>query len=188
MKVKNLNKLLQTFLCIFISTSISSIYSVAMAGGFADSFRDYILAEETKTASAEIILAKADRSQKCMQCHDGSNAKAVALKGANAPLQYGRHGNANHPVGLQYASSAYEQPASYVAPSKLDTRIKLENGSVTCVSCHETKTGREEFLHTQEKHSSSQSVSSNQNEACSSTGLLTVGKSQTGLCMSCHVM
>ena len=115
-----------------------------------------------------------------MQCHDGSKAKSIGIKHADTVMTFTSHGSSNHPVGMSYARYARKSPASYVPPARLDSRIKLENGQVTCVSCHETKL-----------HETVVAMQSEQNiavEKCSSTKSLTTGSNQTRLCMSCHAM
>lgn len=184
-KVKYSIKLLQaTLYTLFVSTFFSS----AFAGSFADSFRDYILAEERQMQKmVNVSVYKTGRSQKCMQCHDGSNAKATKIS-SNSSAGLGRHANSNHPMGLSYANTVARQPHSYVPVGQLDTRIRLENGAVTCVSCHETKP--ENSVNHRQDHSQPQTAALElgQTESCSSTGSLTVGTNQTGLCMSCHAM
>jgi hypothetical protein len=122
-----------------------------------------------------------------MACHDGSEGTAIALKQAESAMRYNGIHNVDHPVGMDYASYAYRYPVEYVAPEQLDRRIVLEDGQVTCLSCHETKTTEQieqEYLievnHTVSRLDAEQS--------CSATDRLTTGTHQTTLCLSCHDM
>ncbi len=120
------------------------------------------------------------KSESCLQCHDGSIATNISIKHADTAMRFTNHGSSNHPVGMFYGSYARKDPSSYVAPARLDSRIKLENGQVTCISCHETN------LH------SSEVVVMNEQQAplekCTSTKGLTTGPGRTRLCLSCHVI
>jgi hypothetical protein len=93
----------------------------------------------------------------------------------------------DHPVGMQYASYAHSDPAVYVPPEQLDKRIILENGEVTCLSCHETKTQEQveqdyliEVSHT--------NAAIGDQQVCSATDRLTTGTNRTTLCLSCHAL
>ncbi len=91
----------------------------------------------------------------------------------------------DHPVGMDYASYAYRDPVVYVPPEQLDERIVLEDGEVTCLSCHETKSREpvEPGYWVKVK-----SPASDPNQGCSATGRLTTGSNQTTLCLSCHAL
>jgi hypothetical protein len=88
---------------------------------------------------------------------------------------------------MDYAGYAYRYPVEYVAPERLDRRIVLEDGQVTCLSCHETKSPEQieqEYL-----------IEVNQDTAglapeqrCSATDRLTTGTHRTSLCLACHAM
>ena len=145
----------------------------------AGSFKDFILDEGLTTPRHLAQIPANSKSASCMQCHDGNNAKSVSIKHAETAMTFTSHGSSNHPVGMDYESYVRKSPASYVAPARLDSRIKLENGQVTCVSCHETR------LHEVDVVMNEQNITV---ENCSSTKTLTTGSSQTRLCMSCHAM
>ena len=150
----------------------------------AGSFRDFILGDELSNAAETSIGIPSDsESARCMQCHNGNSAKAVSLKHADTAMTFTSHGSSNHPVGMSYASYARKDPASYITPARLDSRVKLENGKVTCISCHETKKAT--------SHNTEVVLSESGNTAtntCSSTKALTTGPSQTHLCMTCHAI
>lgn len=177
--VKNIHRWLQGFAYILL---ISSFQQLATAGSFAEAFEVFVVGSDAYVNNMDNLLANSSKSQKCMQCHDGSSAKAIVLKNADSPLQMNGHRNVNHPVGLNYSRYANEMPASYVSPENLDARIHLENGNVTCVSCHESRDNNERQMQ------QSFTFAGVQDQACESTGKLTVESGRTSLCMSCHVM
>ena len=147
----------------------------------AGSFKDFILDEGLySTAQRSVQIPANSQSASCMQCHDGSNGKNIGVKHADTAMTFSSHGSSNHPVGMSYDTYVRKSPASYVAPARLDSRIKLENGQVTCVSCHETKSHKAEIVALNEQK--------NVVESCASTKTLTTGSSRTQLCMSCHAM
>ena len=147
----------------------------------ASSFQDFILDEGvslTRSSTAQIL--ENSKSASCMQCHNGTSAKSVSVKHADTAMTFSSHGSSNHPVGMFYASYAQKSPASFVAAASLDSRIKLENGQVTCVSCHQTKSHNTEVAMIDDQKQ--------ELEKCDSSKALTTGSSQTRLCMSCHAM
>ena len=161
-------------ICIFALIIISTSAN-------AGSFRDFILDDGLSDSSRFSAQVPANsKSSTCMQCHDGSKAKSIGIKHADTVMTFTSHGSSNHPVGMSYARYARKSPASYIAPARLDSRIQLENGQVTCVSCHETQSHQ-----TVVALQGEQKISV---EKCSSTKNLTTGSSQTSLCMSCHAM
>ena len=163
---------------ITLSLLVMFIFSTQVNAG---SFRDYIL-DEGLSGKAQLTLQIPinSKSASCMQCHNGSTAKNIGIKHAESAVTFSSHGSSNHPVGMFYDSYARKNPASFVAPASLDSRIKLEQGQVTCISCHETKSHNTEVALVNELKSTI--------EKCSSTKKLTTGSSQTRLCMSCHAM
>ncbi|MGD8589331.1 MAG: hypothetical protein PVG22_10930 [Chromatiales bacterium] len=126
-------------------------------------------------------------SQQCMACHDGSGGQAIALKHAESAMRYNGIHNVDHPVGMDYASYASRSPVEYVAPERLDRRIVLENGQVTCLSCHETKSP--EQLEQENPIEANHRVAGlDVEQRCSATDRLTTGTHRTTLCLSCHDM
>ena len=164
----------------YIILSVFSFLIISTSAN-AGSFRDFILDEGLSAATLNSVLIPANsKSASCMQCHDGSRAKSVGLKHADSAMKFTSHGSSNHPVGMSYDSYARKSPASYVPRSRLDSRIKLENGQVTCISCHKTKSHKTEVVALNEQI--------NAVEKCDSSKTLTTGISRTRLCMSCHAM
>ena len=173
----------------FFLILFSFITSVSSAKGFADRFREFVLESDPQAINDTVPLpdSAAVTSQQCMACHDGSGGKVIALKHAESAMRYSGNHNVDHPVGMDYASYAYRYPVEYVAPERLDRRIVLEQGQVTCLSCHETKTPeqiQQDYL-IQVNHSATDfAVQGN----CTATNRLTTGTQQTTLCLSCHAM
>ena len=162
----------------FIFVALGFFQELAVASDFADAFNEFILGSDANSTTIDNLLINSTQSQKCMQCHDGSSAKAIVLKNAEAPLQISGHRNVNHPVGLNYSLYANKSPASYVSRQNLDVRIQLENGNITCVSCHEIRAVEQQV-------NASADISI---QVCGATGELTIGMERGGLCMSCHAM
>jgi hypothetical protein len=122
-----------------------------------------------------------------MACHDGSGGQRVALKHAESPMRFRGNHNVDHPVGMDYASYAYRDPVVYVLPQQLDERILLEDGKVTCLSCHETKTREqvEQDYLIEVRHARD---AGDDQQVCTATDRLTTGTHQTALCLACHAM
>lgn len=162
----------------YFSINVIGLLTISFSAD-AGSFKDFILDEGLAPTQYSAQIPANSTSAACMQCHDGSSAKNVSLKHADTAMTFTSHGSSNHPVEMNYESYARKNPASYVAVARLDSRIKLENGQVTCVSCHETRSHEVKVVMNQQ---------SDVVENCSSTKLLSTGSSQTRLCMSCHAM
>lgn len=71
----------------------------------------------------------------CQSCHDGRVAPAAAhtLPGRRASGLDA--GTADHPVGVDYMTSALSRPQQYHHPAA-HPEIRLESGTVGCTSCH----------------------------------------------------
>ena len=163
-----------------LTISVLGLLSISTFAN-AGSFQDFILDEGVSNTTQYAVQIPANtKSASCMQCHNGSSAKSVSIKHADTAMVFSSHGSSNHPVGMFYAGYAQRSPASYVAAASLDSRIKLENGQVTCVSCHQTKSHNTEVTMLNEQKQVF--------DKCDSTKALTTGSSQTRLCMSCHAM
>jgi hypothetical protein len=166
-----------------------SITSVGSAKGFADKFRAFILDSQAVTPStrSQLNLPQPLRSHHCMECHDGSAGRRISLKHAEAAMRFLAHGSIDHPVGMRYTSYASNNPTLYVSPDQLDNRIILEDGEVTCLSCHETKlhaNGTLPRMVAQENAIGS----IDQHQSCTATDRLTTGNNRMTLCLSCHTI
>ena len=85
--------------------------------------------------SGSAAESTAVNSALCQSCHDGRVAPAAAhtLPGRrSAALDAGA---ADHPVGVDYLSSALSRPQQYHHPAA-HPEIRLEAGTVGCTSCH----------------------------------------------------
>lgn len=182
--MKNWAKTTLSAITLLMATGLGQ----AHAAGFADAFRAFVLEDEiaTDTTQNTVSLPSDSQSAACMQCHNGSGGKAVALKHADTAMSFTSSGSANHPVGMFYSQYASKQPHSYVNPSRLDARIQLENGQVTCTSCHGVK--RPVATITTADLLSAVDDLSSAGASCTSTKTLTTGPNTSSLCMSCHAM
>lgn len=159
------------------SMSCAGLVVISTVGNLTDTLKHYVPKSEAAAAIQKPLLQTNSLSQQCINCHDGTRGQAIKLKSADTPLQYTGHVNSDHPVGMSYSEHAQREPRSYVSPARLDNRLQLENGEVTCVTCHETNVSK-----------ITSAVQQILEEDCLATGVLTVTTKQTGLCMSCHVL
>ena len=89
-----------------------------------------------------------DRQTKlCLGCHDGVSARE---SGNTTPWNRGHSYTGDprrsHPIGVAYPGVASRASASRFNPAGfLPERMRLPNGNVGCVSCHDLY-GREEHL------------------------------------------
>lgn len=70
---------------------------------------------------------RAETSRECLECHDGSlgqNMLSIRL----APPR------SNHPIGIDYLSRLVESPGRL---KPIGSTLRLEAGTVGCVSCHD---------------------------------------------------
>jgi hypothetical protein len=92
---------------------------------------------------AVVALSNSD-SFTCLGCHDGVLARNVtspyqdsaASLGPLARAGYGSH-QTNHPVGIDYAVSFLSKKGALRPMSALPPSIRLVDGRVGCVSCHD---------------------------------------------------
>jgi hypothetical protein len=153
-----------------------------MAANLSEVFKDFVLGPEVQAATASAVQFPAGSgASACMQCHDGSAAIQVHLKPADTPMQYRGQFIVGHPVGMNYSRYAMKNPDAYTSPVALDKRVVLEEGAVTCLSCHRAKSQTPTAQHSSEFDQAT-------NGACNVATGYTTGASQTGLCMACHTM
>ena len=74
-----------------------------------------------------------------MGCHDGVNAtEAANATPWNPDVSQVGDPRRNHPVGVRYAQSARLGSAGRFHPADLlPTKVRLPDGQVSCVSCHD---------------------------------------------------
>jgi predicted CXXCH cytochrome family protein len=79
----------------------------------------------------------------CLGCHDGALARnvtspyqdpAVSL-GPLSTVGYGDH-QGNHPIGMDYAASFLKKRSALRPMAALPLSVRLEDGRVGCISCH----------------------------------------------------
>ena len=161
----------------------------ASASSLADRVRAWALGDRVVTAASldARVATRFDRSaQQCMGCHDGSRASHVTLKGAEAPMQFVGYMNVNHPVGMAYATYASRSPGAYVPSAALAPSVELVEGTVSCVSCHETRASTPSHQSPGLMKVGLTNIADQQN-VCLSTGRLTAGPRITDLCLACHI-
>jgi hypothetical protein len=153
---------------------------VTQAGGFAEVFKNFVLGPEAHAGTAFTVqLPENSKAGDCMRCHNGSAGSRIHMKPAGTPMQFRGHMSIDHPVGMDYGQYSRKNPSAYVRAVGLDKRILLEDGKVTCVSCHTTQ---------KQSPNLSGAYSLGNSGHCSVGDGYTTGASQTGLCMSCHAM
>jgi len=150
----------------------------ASAAGFADRFRSFVLGAEAQAGARQPGLDSS--SQACLQCHDGSRAAHVSVRTAGSPMPIRGSQTLNHPVGMIYDLSAARSPQDYQPRNTLPSRVRLVDGQVSCVSCHETRT---DFTLAAAGDQLPQLASSS---SCTATKQLTMGRRDRDLCLSCH--
>lgn len=102
-------------------------------------------------------------SRRCLGCHDGVNAiEKAGGSGSSGLGQFGAFGS-EHPIGVVYSPAGRGHRSARLRPSGLlpDT-IRLPQGRVSCVSCHN--------LYARNEH------------------LLSASMDQSALCFTCHDM
>ena len=151
------------------------------AGSFSDAFKNFVLGPEANAGTLPAVqLPATSQASNCMQCHNGNAGPRINMKHAGTPMQFRGHISIDHPVGMDYSRYAHKSPDTYVVPARIDNRILFEDGKVTCVSCHRTKSEPAAVSGVSQTQSSSQQCNVG-------TGYNT-GLSRTRLCMGCHSM
>lgn len=164
--------------CLAITLLFSS---GSQAANLAETFKTFVLGPEAQAATtAAVRFPSTSRADACMQCHDGSAARQVHLKPAGTPMQYRGQLTVGHPVGMDYERYAVKNPSTYTSAAKLDKRVVLEEGAVTCLSCHRPKS--------QTPSVPISELTQTADESCNVDSGYTTGPSQTGLCMTCHTL
>lgn len=163
-----------------------------LAAKYSDAFKEFILGVDQQGGMEALKpvakLPDMSRSITCMECHDGSQARGVSLKHSETPMKFTGHGSVNHPVGMKYDYYAKNNPVVFVSLERLDKRIILEDGEVTCISCHALKNTlsdeSDNFIKTsvfpREEYATSYCTANNKK--------LTTESNITTLCLSCHAM
>ena len=88
------------------------------------------------------------QTRQCLGCHDGVSA-GESLNRTPWERRHGFHEDKrqNHPVGVRYPNRT---PKNFSVPfrpaSGLPARVRLPEGRVSCVSCHDLYAGDEHLL------------------------------------------
>ncbi len=160
---------------------LCALASPAAAADFGDTFREWLLGPEVQASTRESMAVQLDAvSQSCMGCHNGTAATHISLKNARSPLQALGTMNVNHPVGMDYGEYASRNPLGYQPGALLDPNIRLVDGKVGCVSCHQLKV---EMPQAMAVALSAPAV----NSICPASRRLTVGPKKSDLCLACHI-
>ncbi|MDH5631354.1 MAG: hypothetical protein OEZ10_00020 [Gammaproteobacteria bacterium] len=163
----------------------------AHAGGLAAKIKSWLLAPQVRTAPGTEQLVRTDSSTaQCMQCHNGSHGMQIDIKGAEAPMQFNRIGKqVNHPVGMDYETYASRKPGSYVHPAMLNPRVRLVEGQVSCVSCHQERKTQLAMAGGQiQSDAMNQFMDQPEPDQCRSSRWLTTGPNKNDLCAACHTV
>ena len=77
-------------------------------------------------------------SAECLSCHDGSVARlsVIGVGSWSHAEGFTNSDTGTHPIGVDYEDVYMNSPGEFRPPSMLDSRIKLVDGKVGCVSCH----------------------------------------------------
>ena len=159
-------------LCLTVSTTPS-----ALAASFADRFRDFIVGSEAQASSRAPALDTSARG--CLQCHDGLRAAHIAVRTSGSALQIRGSQTLNHPVGMVYERSVMKDPQGYKSRAALHPNVRLVEGQVSCVSCHQTRGEVSANTHPEPRLEFAANT-------CTATKELTVGHRDRELCMACH--
>ncbi len=89
-----------------------------------------------KADSPEVLKVLDRSSRDCMSCHNG----VIASSGGDETSLAWSHSRGiglSHPIGVDYAEVYRRQPKFYYPPSALPKEIRLINGKVECLTCHD---------------------------------------------------
>jgi predicted CXXCH cytochrome family protein len=101
-------------------------------------------------------------SRRCLECHDGVNAsESTNPTGASPKRAWDEQ--RNHPVGIRYPDVGRDGGGRQLRSTRsLPQHVRLPDGKVSCISCHNLYAGR--------------------------PGLLSVPIEESQLCFTCHNM
>lgn len=154
----------------------------ALATSLAEHFQAFVLGAPAQARPLEARDLRFDAiAQGCLQCHDGSRASHVSVRTAGTPMPVRGSRTLNHPVGMAYDQSVSKDPHGYRPRAALHPDIRLVNGQVTCISCHQTKTGAAP-MPAMQAH-----LDQGRDTSCTATKELAVGQRDKDLCLACHI-
>jgi hypothetical protein len=169
-----------TVLAVLISVFAGS--TPAPAASLAEHFQAFVLGAQAQARPLEARDPRLDAiAQGCLQCHDGSRASHVSVRSAGTPMPIRGSQTLNHPVGMTYDQSVSKNPHSYRPRAALHPDIRLVDGQVTCISCHQLKTGAAPPPIMEAR------LEPGKDTPCSATRELTTGRHDKDLCLACHI-
>jgi predicted CXXCH cytochrome family protein len=93
-------------------------------------------------------LVNLDGPEQCLNCHDGTIGPDISFCTVDCGIDI----SSSHPAYRLYPY--LRKPSEFASPSHLEAvGIKLTNGEVTCVSCHDLAQGRKHLLVFDNDHS-----------------------------------
>ncbi len=162
---------------VLMALWLASGAELAVAGGFADSFRDFIVGSEAQARpTPDTALDKV--AGECLGCHNGSAATHITTRAAGTVAPVRGFQTLDHPVGMLYEQSVRKDPRSYRPGASLHPNIQLVDGKVACVSCHQLKKAMPD--------QAIERIASAQPQ-CTASRELTTGPRDKELCLACHV-
>jgi hypothetical protein len=154
----------------------------ALAASFAEQFQAFVLGAEAQARPLETRDLQLDAiAQGCLQCHDGARASHVTARAAGSPMPMRGSQTLNHPVGMAYDRSVSKDPHGYRPRSALHPNVRLVDGQVTCISCHQLKSSAASAATMEARLDLSQANS------CTASKELTMGRNDKDLCLACHI-
>lgn len=91
-----------------------------------------------------------ESSASCLTCHDGSLAPDEGSAMVERTAGIWRHGGvsnrSSHPLGVSYRKAHLRKPHAYRQMESLPTTVRLPEGNVECVSCHNLYSKHEYLL------------------------------------------
>lgn len=154
----------------------------ALAASLAEHFQTFVLGAQAQARPLEARDLRLDTiAQGCLQCHDGSRASHVSVRNAGTPMPVRGSQTLNHPVGMAYDQSVSKNPHGYRPRAALHPDIRLVDGQVTCISCHQIKTGAAPMPAMQAY------LDQRQDTSCTASKELAVGQRDKDLCLACHI-
>jgi hypothetical protein len=154
----------------------------ALATSLAEQFQAFVLGAEAQARPLESRDLQLDAiAQGCLQCHDGARASHVTTRAAGTPMPMRGSQTLNHPVGMSYDQSVSKDPHSYRPRTALHPNVRLVDGQVTCISCHQLKSGTDAVPGLQAR------LEPGQTATCTASKALTMGPHDKELCLACHI-